>query len=223
MSDERSVLRAEPRSDAFPVILAGPSGAGKTTIRDRLLTGPGRRRFVFSVSMTTRAPRPGETEAVDYRFVDREAFRALVEHGGMLEEATVHGELYGTPRENLEAARAAGSHLLLDIDVQGARLVRAALPDVLSIFVLPPTGRRIMEQLRKRGSESRAQLARRLSGARSELAAASEFDYVVVNDMLDEAVRRVRSVIDAEEIATPRSREALSRFVEGIVEELDRA
>jgi len=180
------------------VLIAGPSGAGKTTIRDRLLSGEDGHRFVFSVSMTTRSPREGEREGQDYRFVDREAFLALVESGGMVEHAEVHGELYGTPRENLELAHREGAHLLLDIDVQGARQVRESVPAVVTIFVLPPTGDRIFDRLRRRGSETDAQLRRRLASAQAELAAVSEFDYAVVNDDLDAAVAAVVAIVDAE-------------------------
>jgi guanylate kinase len=131
VSDER------PRT--FPVILAGPSGAGKTTVRDRLLADPLGLPFRFSVSMTTRAPREGEVHGVDYRFVDRPRFLELVDAGGMLEHAEVHGELYGTPRENLVEALAEDAFLLLDIDVQGARQLRESTPEAVSIFLVPPS------------------------------------------------------------------------------------
>lgn len=193
-----------PAATTFPIILAGPSGAGKTTIRDRLLAGPGGARFRFSVSMTTRGVRPGEREGVDYTFASREAFEALAARGDMLEHATVHGELYGTPRSNLTAARQEGVHLLLDIDVQGARQVRAAEPSVASIFLVPPSGDRILERLARRGSETSEQLRRRLESARAELDAAPEFDYLVVNDDLDRAVARVRAIVDAEEVRLAR-------------------
>lgn len=190
---------------SFPVILAGPSGAGKTTIRDRLLAdpeaGPGLR---FSVSMTTRAPRDGERSGIDYAFVSREEFLGRVVADEMLEHAEVHGELYGTPRSNLADARAEERHLLLDIDVQGARQVRAAVPETVAIFLLPPDGRRILERLSGRGSETPRQLRRRLAAARAELAAVSEFDYVVVNDALEDAVRAVAGIIGAEERAVGR-------------------
>lgn len=211
------------RGEVFPLILAGPSGAGKTTIRDRILALPEGPETVFSVSTTTRAPRPGERDGVDYRFVGRETFARLVEDGRMLEHAEVHGERYGTPRDNLERARARGAHLLLDIDVQGARQVRAAVPESVSVFVLPPSGDRILERLRRRGSETPEQLARRLATARAELAAVGEFDYLVVNDDLEAAVAAIRSVIEAESRAVARLGAAAERFARRLAGEIEGA
>ena len=204
----------------FPVILSGPSGAGKTTIRDRLLAGAGSPGFLFSVSMTTRAPRAGERDGVDYRFVSRTRFEALVDAGAMLEQATVHGERYGTPRDNLERARNAGAHLLLDIDVQGARQVWEAVANVLSIFIVPPTGERIARQLRGRGSENPEQLRRRLANARSELRAAAEFDRLVVNDRIEDAVAEVSALV-AKGLVPPRRLESAERrYVKRIIGEI---
>lgn len=187
-------MSGPPPPAPFPVVLAGPSGAGKTTLCARLIAEAGS-RFRFSVSMTTRAPRAGERDAVDYRFVSRPAFEALVERGDMLEFATVHGERYGTPRDNLERACAAGVHLLLEIDVQGARQLREAVPEAVSIFLVPPTAARIVGQLRGRGSETPEQLRARIAAARAELAAAEAFDYLVVNDRLGEAAAAVSSIV----------------------------
>lgn len=195
-------IGTELRARGFPVILAGPSGAGKTTIRDRLLSTEGSSRdWIFSVSMTTRSPRRGEQDGEDYRFVDRSEFERRIEAGEMLEFAEVHGELYGTPRSNLDEARAAGAHLLLDIDVQGARQVRRAVSDVVSIFILPPSGGRVIERLRSRASETEGELRARLGDAMAELEAIAEFDYVVVNDDLETAITAVSTIMAAEERA----------------------
>lgn len=215
MSEVPGPSRDDLKARTFPVILSGPSGAGKTSIRDRLLAAAGGPDFLFSVSMTTRDPRPGEEDGVDYRFVSRHEFEDRVAAGEMLEHAEVHDDLYGTPRANLEAAEDRGAHLLLDIDVQGARQVRGRTPGAVSIFVMPPTGHQVRERLRRRASETPDELARRLSSARSELEAVTEFDYVVVNDALDAAVASVRSIVRAEEasvrrLATP-ARERASR------------
>lgn len=205
----------------FPVILCGPSGAGKTTIRDRLLAEAGPPGFLFSVSMTTRAPRAGERDGADYRFVPRTRFEKLADSGAMLEHATVHGERYGTPRDNLDRAREAGAHLLLDIDVQGARQVREAVADVLSIFIVPPSAERIARQLRGRGSESPEQLRRRLASARAELGAAAEFDRLVVNDRIEEAVAEVSAHVAKGLVPSRRLGAAERRTVERIIGELD--
>lgn len=181
---------------AFPVIFAAPSGAGKTSIAQTLR----RRRddVVFSISATTRAPRPSEREGVDYFFRTEEEFRVMVAAGRLLEWAPVHGNLYGTPRSNLEAAQASGKHLILDIDVQGSRLVRAAVPEAVSIFVLPPSGTELARRLAVRGSESDEVRRRRLTGARQEIAAAPEFDYVIVNDDLERSVDAVEAILASE-------------------------
>lgn len=205
----------------FPVILSGPSGAGKTTIRDRLLAEARSPGFLFSVSTTTRAPRPRERDGVDYRFVSRSRFEVLVDSGAMLEYATVHGERYGTPRDNLDRARDAGAHLLLDIDVQGARQVWDAVAEVLSIFIVPPTGERIARQLRGRGSESPEQLRRRLANARSELRAAAEFDHLVVNDRIEEAVAEVSALVAKGLVSPRRLGGGEWRYVKRIIGELD--
>ncbi len=205
----------------FPVILSGPSGAGKTTIRDRLLAEAGFPGFHFSVSMTTREPRTGERDGVDYRFVPRSRFEALVDSGAMLEYATVHGERYGTPRDNLDRAREAGAHLLLDIDVQGARQVWGAVAEVLSIFVVPPSAERIERQLKGRGSESPEQLRRRLTNARSELEAAAEFDRLVVNDRIEDAVAEVSALVAKGLVPAGRLGAAERQCVKRIIGELD--
>jgi len=180
----------------FPLILAGPSGGGKTTIAGKLMY---RRSDVrFSVSATTRDPRPAEVEGVDYRFFNRDTFEALVEEDGFLEWAEVHGELYGTPLANLTEAAEGGAHLLLDIDVQGARQVRRAVPGSVTVFVLPPSGKEMLERLRGRRTEREAALQRRIETALQELVAVEWFDFVVVNDDLDVAVEAVDAILTAE-------------------------
>ena len=190
---------------AFPVVLAAPSGTGKTTIA-RALVGSAP-EFVFSVSATTRPPRGDERDGVDYHFVDRDAFEAMIEGGELVEWAEVHGHLYGTPRANLEEAAERGEHVVLDIDVQGARQIRERVPEAVLVFVFPPSLETLLERLDKRGTERPEEVARRLRNARDELERAADFDYVVVNDELDEAVGAVRAVVRAEAHRPTRARD----------------
>lgn len=184
------------QSPAFPVVIAAPSGAGKTSLARALVERRG--EFVFSLSATTRPPRPGERHGVDYHFVDDAGFDALIERGELLEWANVHGRRYGTLREGVESALARGLTVMLDIDVQGARRVRSSLRDAVLIFVLPPSVAEMKRRLLTRGSEDEDQLATRLRTARTELEAALEFDYVVVNDNFEETVARLEAIITAE-------------------------
>lgn len=180
----------------FPLIFAAPSGAGKTTLAHRLRER--RNDVAFSVSATTRPPRAYEADGRDYHFVSEAEFRRMIEAGELLEWAEVHGNLYGTPRRNLREAAQRGMYLLLDIDVQGARNVSQALPEAVSIFVLPPTGTELFNRLARRGSESESVRLRRLANARAELAAASEFDYVIVNREVEAATDVVEAILRAE-------------------------
>lgn len=183
-------------SSIFPIVLVGPSGGGKTTVGRALES---RRSDVrFSVSATTRKRRRDETDGKDYRFLSRDEFRGWIEQGKLLEWATVHGELYGTPLDDLDAAKADGVHLLLDIDVQGMRALRALHPEAVSIFFLPPDAESVVERLKGRRSEDAESLRRRLETALSELAAIDEFDYMVVNDSVADTVDRVAAILDAE-------------------------
>lgn len=194
MSDGAAVGRL--RALTFPLVLAGPSGSGKTTVGralERL------ENVKFSISATTRPRRTEEEDGVDYRFLEREVFEELADRDELLEWAEVHGHLYGTPRSNLSAARREDRHLLLDIDVQGARSVRERVPDAVCVFLLPPGGQRILRRLRGRGTEGDEEIRRRLAAARDELAAVDEFDYVVVNDVLEDAVEELEAILRAEE------------------------
>ncbi|MHC4233876.1 MAG: guanylate kinase [Planctomycetota bacterium] len=181
---------------SFAVAICAPSGVGKTTVAKRLIEGG--EGVLFSVSVTTRGARPGEQPDVAYHFVSRDEFEAMVTNGELLEWAEVHGDLYGTPLANLEAAEREGQLLLLDIDVQGARQVMQSRPDTVTIFLLPPSFEALMERLRERASEDDARLRRRMATAKAELRSVEGFDYVVVNDRLEDAVRDIRAIIHAE-------------------------
>jgi guanylate kinase len=201
-------------SGGLLLVLAGPSGGGKTSVCRRLVASrPGIR---FSVSVTTRPPRPGERDGSDYRFLSRESFEAMIDSDGLLEWAEVHGELYGTPRSVLQESPGPAQCLLLDIDVMGARQVRRREPDAVLVFLLPPSAEELIGRLRRRGSEDEERLVRRLRTAVEELAAAEEFDYVVVNEDLDATVRTVESIMEAELHRTSRRRDEVLERTAGL-------
>lgn len=183
-------------SRTFPLILSAPSGGGKTTIARML--GARRDDIAFSVSATTRAPRHYEQDGRDYWFVPEEEFLRMTYEGELVEWARVHGNLYGTPLANLDRAVEEGKYLVLDIDIQGARQVRARVPEAVLVFVLPPSGSVLADRLLGRGSEDREAMRRRLSNAGEEIEAAAEFDYVVTNEDLEATVDAVEAILAAE-------------------------
>ena len=206
------------RRPLFPVVLAAPSGTGKTTIAHELVSRFS--DFAFSLSATTRAPRPEERQGRDYDFVSRATFEGMIEKSGLAEWAEVHGNLYGTPKKSLEDAAGAGQHSVLDIDVQGARQIRVSIPQAVLIFVFPPTAEDLRARLASRGTEDPEEVGRRLRAAREELGEAVNFDYVVVNDDVDLAVGRIRAVVEAE-TRSPRRLLGLAEEVFRIRREID--
>jgi len=186
------------------IILSSPSGAGKSTLARRLMEWDPDIRF--SVSATTRAPRPGEQEGRDYFFKSREAFAEMVRQGGMLEHAEVFGQLYGSPRAPVEAAIAQGHDVLFDIDWQGGQQIRnsALAEDVVSIFVLPPSISELERRLRTRGQDSDSVIDARMKKSRDEISHWAEYDYVLINNDIDRASEETRAVVTAERLKRSR-------------------
>ena len=183
------------------LVLSGPSGVGKGTLGKRLIEEEG---FGFSVSCTTRGPRPGEKHGVDYLFITREEFLSRRAANGFLETATVHDEFYGTPREPAERAMAEGRDFLLDIDPQGGVQVMESVPEAVSVFLLPPSWAALEARLRGRGTETEEKIQKRLHNARQEVKYLPRYDYCIVNDDLDEARRELRGIVRAERLSTKR-------------------
>lgn len=176
-------------------IISAPSGVGKSTlIRSILAESP---RLRYSVSCTTRPPRPEEIPGQDYCFLTKEDFLSGIRTGRFLEWAEVHGQYYGTDANPIEKWLRSGNEVLLDIDVQGARFVRCAYPTAVTVFILPPSMNVLEERLRNRATETSEQLAIRLAAARNELQEAPWYDYIVVNDQLQEAVSDLKAILRA--------------------------
>ena len=186
-------------------IVSAPSGAGKTTLVRLLLEkDPGIR---VSISSTTRPPRTGENDGREYHFVDVQYFLEMVSRGDFLEWAEVHGNYYGTSRRWIEAEMTAGRDVLLEIDWQGAQQVRKAFPAAIGIFILPPSLEELKSRLSERGTDSAETIARRIAAARDEMRHVDEFDYVIINDDLQQALDNLRSIVSATRLQYTTQRE----------------
>lgn len=177
-------------------VFTGASGVGKGSLR--AAAADALAAVTYSVSATTRPRRPGETEGVDYHFLERDAFEAMVARGAFLEHADYVGDLYGTPAAPVDAALAEGRDVLLEIELAGARQVKAARPEAVMIFIAPPSLAELERRLRGRGTDGEAKIQRRLARAREEIRALREFDYLIVNDRLEAAAETLRAVLAAE-------------------------
>ena len=189
-------------------VVAAPSGAGKTTLVRLLLEGE--LDVQLSVSYTTRDPRPGEADGREYHFVDTAEFRAMIERHEFLEWAEVHGNFYGTSKKWIADQLAGGHDVLLEIDWQGAQQVRSLFTEAIGIFILPPSMEELTRRLTGRGTDSAAVISRRLAAAQAEMRHVAEFDYVIINDQLDQALDDLRAVVRASRLslAAQRARHA---------------
>jgi guanylate kinase len=187
-------MDVEKRGGLF--VVSAPSGAGKHTILEQVLAQDD--GIEYSVSATTRQPRPDERDGIDYHFLSREEFLRKVEAGEFVEWAEVHGNLYGTPRAQLEQKRASGKDVVIQVDVQGMRNLRRSGMAMTSVFVAPPSIEELERRLRERGADEPEAIAVRLRNAQDELAAQNEYDHVVVNDRIGQAVADFCAIIRAE-------------------------
>lgn len=178
------------------LIVSSPSGAGKTTLCNRLLREF--KRVSFSISHTTRTPRPNEVNGKDYHFVDLDTFEQMIESNRFIEWAHVHGNRYGTAHSELTRAAEADADLIFDVDFQGARQIKGEYPHAAAVFVLPPSIEELHRRLRSRGTETEASLERRFKAALDEIGNHGLFDYIIVNDDLDAAYDHLRSILLAE-------------------------
>ena len=192
------------QKEGLLIVVSGPSGAGKGTICKRLLEkNP---NLGYSISATTRAPRTGEVNGVNYWFLSKEEFQKMIAEDGLLEWAEVYGNYYGTPAQKVKDSLAEGKNILLEIDTQGAALVRKKFPEGVYIYILPPSLEELKRRIIGRGTDSAESIERRLSCAREEMGCASEqYNYLVLNDEVELAVERVETIIEAEQYQIKRN------------------
>lgn len=201
------------------LVVSSPSGAGKTTLTRNLLDQE--TRVVMSVSVTTRSQRPSEVEGKHYFFIDQKKFDRMRDTGDLLEWATVHGNCYGTPREPVDAALAAGKDVLFDIDWQGTQQLKnsALAPDVVTVFVLPPSAAELKARLDRRAEDPPEVIRRRLENAVDEIPHWVEYDYVLINDKVEESLERLRSILQSERLKRVKS-DIMKDFVDGLLTDL---
>lgn len=202
--------------DGILIVMSGFSGAGKGTLLKRLLNDY--EDFAFSVSMTTRAAREGEVDGKDYFFVSKEKFEEAIENDGFYEHASYCGNYYGTPKAYVDEQLKNGKNVILDIEVQGAKQIKDKFPDTLMVFVTPPSISTLKERLIGRGTESPEVIEKRINRAREEINWIDNYEYIVINDDLDKAVKEMHDIIMAQRF----ERKRLNKFISGIKEELDK-
>ncbi len=196
------------------VIISGPSGVGKGTIRKALFEIPDN-NFCYSVSMTTRKPREGEADGLDYFFVSREEFEKRIKENGFLEYAEFVGEFYGTPIDYIEQKLEEGKEVIVEVEVQGALQVKERIPEAVFIFIVPPSRQALIDRLVHRGTDSEAIILKRIQKAEREYSLAYKYDYIVVNDEVNNAADRIYAIIRAEHAKTERSIHKYYKLMEG--------
>ena len=199
------------------IVLSGPSGVGKGTVRAAIFS-KGEQKFVYSISATTRLPRTGETDGVDYFFKTREEFEQMIQNKQLLEYAEYVGNYYGTPLEYVENTLAKGKDVFLEIDVQGAIQVRELMPDGVFIFLTPPDLNELESRIVNRGTDSDEVIAKRMKTAREELELMKYYDYSVVNDTVNNAVQKIEAIIQTEHLRIIRNLDTIEELEE-ILEE----
>lgn len=200
------------------IVLSGPSGVGKGTVRAAIFS-KGEQKFVYSISATTRQPRTGETDGVDYFFKTREEFEQMIQNKQLLEYAEYVGNYYGTPLEYVENTLATGKDVFLEIDVQGAIQVRELMPDGVFIFLTPPDLNELESRIVNRGTDSDEVIAKRMKTAREELELMKYYDYSVVNDTVDNAVQKIEAIIQTEHLRIIRNLDTIEELEEILDEE----
>lgn len=197
----------------FLIVLSAPSGGGKSTIADQILEESD--DIVYSISFTTRNPRGDEQNGVDYFFVDEDEFKKRIGEGEFLEYAHVHSKWYGTSQKFIQKQLDNQKHVIMDIDVQGAEKIKKSNVDMISIFILPPNPQILESRLRNRGTDSDEEIQKRLNNAKAEINEIHNYDYLVINDSLEDAVNEVKAIIKAEENKTERYTHIHDNFFEG--------
>ncbi|WP_099224279.1 guanylate kinase [Listeria costaricensis] len=197
------------------IVLSGPSGVGKGTVRSAIFADP-ETNFDYSISMTTRSPREGEQDGIDYYFRSREEFETAIHAGQMLEYAEYVGNYYGTPLEYVEEKLAQGIDVFLEIEVQGALQVKERMPEGVFIFLTPPDLSELKNRIIGRGTESMEVVNERMETARKEIELMTSYDYAVVNDLVPEAVRKIKGIIETEHLKTERVVHRYQKMLEGL-------
>lgn len=193
------------------IVVSGPSGCGKGTVLAEILKSD---KIFYSVSATTRSPRPGETDGVNYYFLTKEKFEKLIEEDGMLEYASYCGNYYGTPKKPVEDMLEKGKHVILEIEVQGAMKVMEKCPEAVFVFILPPSLKELERRLNKRGTEAEDIIKKRLSEAAGEIKQAHKYNYAVINGELEKAVDDLKAIIRAEELKAKNSKNNIDEVLE---------